>query len=118
MINESKRDLWLKSLKVGDTVAFNSSQFGITWVTAKIIKKTPTGRIEIEQGIKFNKDGHHKISEYQSYRLEPYDQEIKDAMEKRELRLKVEHKLQKLLKDVGYLSFDKLQELNKKLGDD
>lgn len=113
----AERDSWLASLKVGDEVAYNSSNFGINWEIVKIIKITATRRIKTENGITFNKDGYETGELTHRLSINPYTDKIKEAIEIKQLYNIVKGKLQNKLNQISTLNLDQLQELNEKLGD-
>jgi len=116
-MNNTERDVWLASLKVGDLVAYNVSNYGINWKVDKITKITATRRIKTKNGISFNKNGSYQIDDYSSYTMYPYDDEIKEEIEKKNLYNIVKGKLQKKLKVCSTYNIEDLKKLNDLLGD-
>ncbi|HDR7786430.1 hypothetical protein PDN54_08095 [Bacillus cereus group sp. Bc252] len=56
--NKKEREEWIKTLKVGDEVAIRNGRFAHTqWSIYKIVKITPSGRFNLEQGTVINPDG-------------------------------------------------------------
>ncbi|MGE6347920.1 hypothetical protein ACQKIY_25400 [Bacillus mycoides] len=56
--NGKEREEWVKTLKVGDEVAMENSRFAHTkWSIYKIIKITPSGRLNLGYGTVVNPDG-------------------------------------------------------------
>ena len=90
---------WLKTLKVGDEVAYNNgnSFTGKNYVIDKIIKITPSGRIKTQTGKEFNNTGEIRGSNGSWFCLEPVTKEIVDFIERRRLVFKLrEVKFEKL----------------------
>ncbi|HDX9663279.1 TPA: hypothetical protein ROX91_001978 [Bacillus cereus] len=55
---EKKQKEWVKTLEVGDEVAIESGGFAYRyWSIYKVIKITPTGRLNLEKGLVANPDG-------------------------------------------------------------
>ena len=74
------------SFKVGETVAYDTA-YGSepSYVISKIAKITPTGRITLENGTKFDKYGIHKITDFRHYYLRKYDDKVKEAIERKKM---------------------------------
>ena len=80
---------------VGETVAYDTA-YGSepNYTVSKIAKITPTGRITLENGVKFDKYGTHKITDFRHYYLRKYDDHVKDSIEKK-----------KMLRDIGNINW-------------
>lgn len=66
---------WLSSLQVGDEVAYRWGNF---WVITTIKSKTPSGRLNLANGITVNNDGSIRGNKYFSIR--PSTPEIKQEI--------------------------------------
>lgn len=56
--SQKEREEWVKTLKVGDEVAMQNSRFShVKWSIYKILKITPSGRLNLEYGTVINPDG-------------------------------------------------------------
>lgn len=82
---------WIKLLKVGDEVAIDNSS---TWrrndySIAKVVKITPSGRIELSNGSKYMPDGKRIGSNY-DYPLREITTEIMNIIERRNLLNKLD----------------------------
>lgn len=86
---------WLDSLKAGDRVVVRSYHgWGgaeIRYHFAKVTKRTPTNQIKIDlwAGIAFDKEGKGIGSSSRGLKLVPYDQEVKDHLERTRLVYKI-----------------------------
>lgn len=66
--NGKEREEWVKTLKVGDEVAMENSRFSYCkWLIYKIVKVTPTGRLNLDNGLVINKDGSIRGDSYSNY---------------------------------------------------
>lgn len=86
-VNDKGYEDWLKSLKVGDIVAYDSAKYSSKnqYVVSKIAKVTLTGRITLENGMKFNNQGLHREGEYTHYYLEVYTEKIQNTIDHNEM---------------------------------
>lgn len=51
MLEQKQREEWVKGLKVGDEVALRGDRYSYySWYIRKIVKITPTGRLNLEKG--------------------------------------------------------------------
>lgn len=76
--------------KVGETVAYDTSYTSMpNFVVSKVAKITPTGRINLENGMKFDRHGLHELSSYRYYALRKYDDHVREIVEKREMLEKI-----------------------------
>ncbi|HDR7066943.1 TPA: hypothetical protein QCW42_004049 [Bacillus cereus] len=66
MFNDKKeREEWMSTLEVGDEVAIENSRFShCRWSLYKIIKITPSGRLNLKHGIVINPDGSIRGNKY------------------------------------------------------
>lgn len=74
----------------GDKVAYDVSYTSEpSYVVSRIKTITPTGRIRLENGVQFNKHGIHIITEYRHYFLRKYDDQVKEAILRKDLLLEI-----------------------------
>lgn len=84
---EDKKSIWLKNLKAGDEVAYLlKTSKGERWAIVKIVKVTPTGRINLPNGYVVNPDG--KFRGINQNRIHPVTEKIRKSQEKAHLIIK------------------------------
>ncbi|AKC02636.1 hypothetical protein CPT_Stills8 [Bacillus phage Stills] len=87
------REEWLLSLKEGDLVALESGGWGYKhFQVQKIAKITPTRRFNLESGRKFDTSGFlmgHRDNWSSRPAIRPYDQYVKDHLEREGLLLTI-----------------------------
>lgn len=81
---------WLDSLKVGDSVCYNSNRYGgePKYNIHRIVKITPTRRFNLNNGMQFQSDGTYKIGSdawASYYYLKPLTQKRLDYVKKQDL---------------------------------
>lgn len=54
---EQKQREWVKTLEVGDEVAIETGTYSSHWSIYKVVKITPTGRLNLSNGWVANPDG-------------------------------------------------------------
>lgn len=99
---KQKRREWVKSLKEGDKVAYNTIQHGSKrqYKILTVKKITPTGKIRLSDDTLFDEKGNYRSDTgwYRTfYHLEPVTKEIIDHMRKA-----------KILYDLSNTKFDNL----------
>lgn len=109
---EQDRNEWLKGLKEGDEVAYDTVRYGgeRNYVIKTVKKITPTGKIRLDDGTLFDENGEHRSGSgwYRTYyRLVPLDQDVKDSIRRNQLLYE--------LGNVDFKKFplDKLEEIMK-----
>ncbi|WP_168898329.1 hypothetical protein [Bacillus sp. ISTL8] len=102
MFNDKKeREEWIKTLKAGDEVAIENSRFAYCkWIIYKIVKVTPTGRLNLENGTIVNNDGSIRGNDY--YKI----YKVTDVIRKHIWRCKAEMMVSKI--DVKKLSDEEI----------
>jgi hypothetical protein len=87
------REEWLLSLKEGDLVALESGSWGYkNFNLQRISKITPTRRFNLDNGRKFDNNGFlmgHKDQWTSRPAIRPYDQYVKDHLEREALLLTI-----------------------------
>ena len=103
---------WVKTLKVGDKVAYDrGSWYGRDYIIDEIIKITPTGIIKTNKGQAFRPDGEVRGDGW--FYLQPITEEILLFLEKSKLLLSLRHF------KYEELPIEKLRQINKIIkGDD
>lgn len=100
---------WVKGLKVGERVAYESdSRYGISVIE----KITPTGRINLKCGLTFTSEGETYGSGYVKGYLTPEIDRIENKLKRARLLRTVGKKLES---NLPYLSIEALQEIEKLL---
>lgn len=81
---------WLQDMNVGDKIAVQKGNhiYGYYYDIRKIVKITPSGRIELDDGSKFMSNG-KEIGESYSYPLAQVTQEILDINERKDLDYRI-----------------------------
>lgn len=89
MTEKIDRKQWLEQLKEGDSVAIKTGSYGRRYyVIRKITRITPTRRITLDDGSKFNNNGiemGNKGRWNPSETIEPITQEILDSIQREKL---------------------------------
>ncbi|MEK5060893.1 MULTISPECIES: hypothetical protein [unclassified Paenibacillus] len=90
MIRGEEHEKWLKGLKEGDEVAYNTVRYGgdKSYAIHKVKRVTPTGKIRLDNDLLFDNRGDHRSGEgwfTTRYYLQPVTQEVKDANRRRNL---------------------------------
>lgn len=91
------KEEWIKSLRVGDTVAIHHSGWGRRgWTLTSIEKITPTGRINLTNGMKVNSNGWVRGDRHE--RIQPVTDEIMTEI----LRMKLTNKIKLGFKRIDF----------------
>lgn len=79
-------DDWLKTLKVGDEVCYDTAYISENYVIATVSGITPTGMVRLDNGLLFNKGGfcRDKMRNFR-YHLQPVTDEIREKVRRKEL---------------------------------
>lgn len=81
---------WLKSLKPGDEVAYDTGWTVNSWAIDRVAKVTPTGQIRTESGFLF-KDGRYRYDKFRTYYLHPVDNKVKDFLRRTEIKIIIDN---------------------------
>lgn len=101
-INDEKEQTyeeWLKSLEIGTYIVFDAQKYGSEkkYVIDKVKSITPSGKIRLASGLLFDKNGDHKVDNYQTYHLEKYTIQIHNELENKRILEKIQKTNFKLL---------------------
>jgi hypothetical protein len=102
-IEQQKKAEWVASLQVGDEVAYMGRGYGTSWVISKVVKRTPSGRVNLSGGTVANPDGTIRGG-YNS--IQPVTEEIRKllwrrgAIQKIHRELKIDKLANKHLMDI------------------
>jgi hypothetical protein len=101
---------WISSLKEGDEVAYTYGGWGrLSFAIGKITRITPTGRITLSTGKKFDSDGHemgHKDKWSSRSSLHAIDHQVLEHLEKE----KMESKLSRMV--ISKLTLDQMRKIS------
>lgn len=78
-------DEWLAGLKAGDEVAVDYGRGSQRYLIQKVAKRTPTGRIVLDDGGQYSRSGTRSPDRYMFYRLERVTDEIRESIDRRRL---------------------------------
>jgi hypothetical protein len=56
-LEKQKKIEWVSSLQAGDEVAYMGRGYGTSWVVSTVVKRTPSGRVNLSGGTVANPDG-------------------------------------------------------------
>lgn len=104
---KKKTEEWVSTLKVGDTVALRGGWNNSAWYTRKIVKITPTGRINLEDFKVAMPDGSIRGDRY-NY-IYPVTDDIKRTIWRRNIIVELHNRLKlEVLSDEHLLEVYKI----------
>lgn len=105
------REEWLKSLKVGDTVCYNSASFVRSYTISKIKRITPKRRFILENNARFNDNGVGNLDIWRQTQLEKLTEDIKKEIITKKYVNNIKNT------NLNKLSYEQLKKINKILNE-